>query len=431
MTFQEMPSNIERLRGLGYSAETRILKAAQLFRDITQFQREKMAGREPGAIHLVAGVSPERVQDAMDKLQAASTNKGLYRYMTPLVLTGLKPGEPVSATTLEFKSLPPGFDAAAMFQQYVAEMAMALLVDYQDLAPLPGGNLGTSTQSEVLARKTRGKGPALFQSMIARSLNFYGILPAGCTFKWDEQDTEEDNATATVAKLKAERIQILVNTGVYTAQVARQEMADDGDMPEAYLAFFAEEDTTGDVTAEQNVPVEDEAAQSAAITADQVAEPVAAVTVQPPQFGARERTYPAKRGPVDDLMDGSEMAYDEAMRGVLGGLGKDFQRSLRSELGKVSRSEEKMVAVAAEIAEGVVARTEAVEAGVKAAADAQAAAVRENTEAVRDATLAQARAFERQTGILTTAMREVARPKRRIIVRDDKGLVAETIEETI
>jgi hypothetical protein len=157
-------------------------------------------------------------------------------------------------------------------------------------------------------------------------------------------------------------------------------------------------------------------------------------------YGTKERTYPAKRGPVDDLMDGSEMAYDEAMRGALGGLGKDFQRSLRSELGKVSRSEEKMVAVAAEIAQGVVARTEAVEASVKASGDAQAEAIREaarqNAETTARAIASAAattRAAQAQTAAvnaeLVAALKVMAKPRKRRVVRGEDGRIVETVEE--
>ena len=70
----------------------------------------------------------------------------------------------------------------------IAVLALAFLVDYQEFAPLPGGNLGTSAQSQVLHMKSRGKGPGLFMKLFAHFMNFGGVLPRSVTFEWDEQD---------------------------------------------------------------------------------------------------------------------------------------------------------------------------------------------------------------------------------------------------
>lgn len=252
----EIPSNIESLFGVQMCAVSRALIKAQIYRDIEQYTREKLGGRNPRAMHFVSGVLKSEMDDAMTRLKERMNNLMRFRYSDPVIVPTVKADATVSVATLELASLPDGFDAQTEFNLYIALLSMAFLVDYQDFAPLPGGNLGTSNQSEILARKSRGKGPGLFRKIFTHKLNFYGVLGNGVTFTFDEQDAAEDQEMANVEKTRAETRKIYVDMGVLSPMVVQQQMADAGEINAEELAMLGQEDATEGLTATDSEEVE-------------------------------------------------------------------------------------------------------------------------------------------------------------------------------
>jgi len=152
-----------------------------------------------------------------------------------VILSSLDPSKEAKVAEINLASLPEGFSDDERLRWYIALLALALGADYQDLAPLPGGNLGTSTQSEVLARKSSGKGPALFQKILGHLVNWEGILPRTVEFVFDEDDLAEDEAKATVGKLRAEERQIRILGGELSIDEARHLAVESGDLPSEML----------------------------------------------------------------------------------------------------------------------------------------------------------------------------------------------------
>lgn len=308
MAFTEMPSNIERLRGLQYSALTRILKTAQIYRDMQQYVYEKVSGRNASSITFVGGVARHEIDDAMKAMRAEATNEGRYRYGGHLMVPGLSPERAVTTETVDFKSIPDGFNAAEEFERLIASLAMSLLIDYQDLAPLPGGNLGTSTQSEVLSRKTRGKGPALFQKMIEDAFNFYGVFGPGVTFRFEEQDAVAEREEAEAQKIRADVYKVYYDMGM-PANVIWQIMADEGDLGEEYLALMGQDDVTDDVTVTDEEPAENQLEQTAQAAVDSVVEANPLAQIAAPvgaAQGVRAERPKRVRTAQHDAMDATE-----------------------------------------------------------------------------------------------------------------------------
>ena len=246
----EMPSPIVQARGLQYSALTRILKAAQFMRDVTIFRREKVSGRNPSQIQLVGGPSNQAIEDAKRLAAERADNQGLLRYMEPLIIASLDPTKPVSVATIEWASLPAGFDYDSELRNYITLLALALLEDYQTFAPLSGGNLGTSQQSMVLERKARGKGPGLWRKMITQMFNFYGILPRNVTFSFEESDPAAEREQAEAEGAYLANVTSALEAGILNVKVAQQMLADRGVLlDEDYLAMLGEADATPDATA--------------------------------------------------------------------------------------------------------------------------------------------------------------------------------------
>ena len=76
----EFPSPIETMNGVQLCAVSRILRASQLLRDISVYQREKVSGDNPNAIHLVSGVSSAEITDAMNQHKMNQAERGMQRW---------------------------------------------------------------------------------------------------------------------------------------------------------------------------------------------------------------------------------------------------------------------------------------------------------------------------------------------------------------
>lgn len=231
--FTDNPSPDEMKNGLQVCGVSRALAYSQLLRDISIRNREKVSGRNPAALHIVSGMSTDQLEAALASAAAHSDAKGRMRYQPPVVCGTLDPTAEVSATKIELASLPEGWDESQAYQWYIAVLALALGCEYQDLAPLPGGNLGTSQQSTILHLKARGKGPEMFQKMIEHKLNFF-VLPQNVTFKFEERDFSTEGIEADVDAKRATVYSTYITMGM-PKQVVYQIMQDDGSItPEIY-----------------------------------------------------------------------------------------------------------------------------------------------------------------------------------------------------
>lgn len=291
VTLSDMPAPIETLYGYGYCALTRLLKAAQIARNISTYKDEKTGGKHTRAIIFVRGISTAQIQAGLRQNVVMSDQSGQMRFSMPPVLGTIDAANELQVETVDFVSLPDGYDEEKAFTYYIAQVALALGVDYQDLAPLPGGNLGTSTQSTILHLKSRGKGPAHFMKLLSHALN-QRILPKNVEFVWREQDPEAEKTEAEIkgtrAKTRAERI----TSGEITVEIARQIAHDEGDLEDEYLQAMA----TADIT--ENVTLEDDRPSEAQLASQDVTPPAPGAVPPPvpppapgaPAFGAREQT---------------------------------------------------------------------------------------------------------------------------------------------
>lgn len=226
----ELPAPYEGLPDLQYCALSRMLSACRRMRDIGTYLAEKVGGRSTRAIALLKGITPDQVSAALNVSKIQHDAERLYRFSMPVMVGSLDPKAEVGFDLLELASLPDGFDLDLSEKQYIAQIAMAFMTDYQDFAPLPGGNLGTSAQSEVLHMKSRGKGPALFMKVIAEQIN-WNLLPENVEFLWDEQDPEADKQADDARLVRANTRSVRIASGEITPAAARQLAYDEGDLP--------------------------------------------------------------------------------------------------------------------------------------------------------------------------------------------------------
>lgn len=231
----EMPSPIEEMFGVGYCAVTRCLRAAQIIRDIAIYKKEKVSGQFMRTIHFISGVTEDNIDAALTFAREQQLNLNLFRYTQPTIMPTLDPDTTLQHIQIDLATLPDNFDEEISFKWYISQLALAFGVDYQEFAPLPGGNLGSGQQSEILHLKSRGKGPALLMSRLENIFNNFGIIPRTVKFGFKVQDSraEAERATARFerGKDRAARIQ----SGELDPEAAVELAVLDGDLPE-YIA---------------------------------------------------------------------------------------------------------------------------------------------------------------------------------------------------
>lgn len=299
VTLAEMPAAYEHLYGVQYSVLTRLLRAVQILKNINTYKYEKTGGRNTKSIVLVKGVTTKQMQEAIDQAKLTADAQGLTRYMNPIIAGSLDPKADVGFEVLELASLPERYDEETTMKWYVAQVAMAFMEDYQTFAPLPGGNLGTSSQSDTLHMKSRGKGPALFMKLIAHTLNFR-VFPRNIEIEWLEKDFEAQQAQALVGKTRAEERSIRIISGEITTEVAQQLANDAGDLSAPLLELMGQQDVTTDVR------IDDESSPQAQLTTKAIEDLRAEVKEALAAKTTRKQVIRDERGRIKEVVEVTE-----------------------------------------------------------------------------------------------------------------------------
>lgn len=243
ITLEDFPSGQEDKYDVGLCATSRVLRLAQTLRDITTLRLEKVSGRFAGRLYLT-NIGGEVIQDAVDAATAHADNRGLTRYMPPIVAWTVDPTATPAVEAIDLASLPENFNEEEANRWYFVGLSICFGVDYGFFAPLPGNKLGTSEQAEVAERQSRGKASRLFMKMMEEKFNYYGLLPRNVWMEYKEVDTAEEMERDTAAARRARTRAEMIASGEITPAMARQLAVDAGDYPASYLKMMNEEDVT-------------------------------------------------------------------------------------------------------------------------------------------------------------------------------------------
>jgi hypothetical protein len=254
IAFSDYPSAIEKMNGVGYCAVTRALRMAQIARSLAIFKDEKISGRHFKQIHFVSGVGRQDIKDEMARGQEEANNAGMIRFIMPAILASLDPEKPVSTATIDLAALPDGFDFDEDMKWYISSLALAFGVDYQEFAPLPGGGIGSASQSMILHRKSSGKSPAVFMRKIQEAFKNYGILPRGASMRFNDKDEQEALEKQEVRTSAMEEMAIATRSGILTPDAARKDLVARGIYDEKTVAGIAE-DYGNDIVAPSKDPI--------------------------------------------------------------------------------------------------------------------------------------------------------------------------------
>jgi hypothetical protein len=224
ISLADMPSAIERMNGVGVCAVSRALRLAQIMRSIAIFKDEEVSGRNVKKVHIVGGVGRQQLDDAILRTVEKANNQGQQRFIEHAVLASLDPEKAVSHVEVELASLPEGFSYDQEMQWFIAGLALDFGTDYQELAPLPGGQIGSSAQSTVLDRKSSGKGPRNWMDLISQGFKNFGVLPRGCTMIFNDKNQQEEMERQVVRTKASEEAAIIVNAKIFPAETVAKSL---------------------------------------------------------------------------------------------------------------------------------------------------------------------------------------------------------------
>lgn len=229
-TIEEMPSPVEEMYGAQICAISRCLGVAQVIRDIRVYKREKISGQFAKSIHFVGGVTADNIEAGVTLAQEQAWNANLMRYIQPPIIATIDSEAKLSHVEVALASLPDGFDEETTMKWYIMTLALGFGVDYQEFAPLPGGGLGSSQQSEILHLKGQGSGPGTLIGVLEDTFNNH-ILPNNVLMKFEVEDARANEERANSRFLRGKDRSLRLDSGELDAKAARELAVLDGDLP--------------------------------------------------------------------------------------------------------------------------------------------------------------------------------------------------------
>lgn len=233
--FAEMPSPNIFHRGLCFCALDRILRAAQIMKEIQQYKLERVTGIKHHKLHLIGGFNQDLMDGTLAQKRALAAQAGMRNYADPIVLAALNPDGRVTHEEIDLNALPEDFNEEVFMKWYIGNISLAWEDEYQSFFPLPGGNLGTAQQSQTMADKARSKGPAVFMRLVEHKFNYYGVIPRTIKFHYGEQDPTADMQKVQLIWRYAQYLKLLIDAGVITPEIGALMLRDAGYLKPEYL----------------------------------------------------------------------------------------------------------------------------------------------------------------------------------------------------
>lgn len=235
LMYADMPSSRSTFHGVGLCAADRAFDAIVKISAVELYFREKITGNRALAIHLVSGITKNKLEQAMQRADATQEEKGFFVYKGSLVIPTLDTEKAPAVVTIPLAEIPDGFVAQEERDAALLEMVNACGIPLQDIKPLSGQGLGTGTQTVILDEAAAGMGPGAAWRAWWQFVSSFRLLAKSTTFHFATNDIRDQKAKAEVAKMRAETRQIMVTTGEITAVQSLNMATDSGDAPKEFL----------------------------------------------------------------------------------------------------------------------------------------------------------------------------------------------------
>lgn len=252
LDFVDEPSPRVELRGVGRCAATRAFRTILKLAAVETYFHEKVTGDRNLAIHIISGLQPDQLKDAIATGREENARRGYVYHKGSLVLPVMGDVAP-SLITIPLAEIPDGFDIETERKDAYLRYANAIGIPVQDVQPLSGQGLGTGTQTVILAEESEGQGLAAFRKDWEHALNEY-VFPESTTFSWSNaHDLRDQKAQAEIEAIRATTRATRINSGEIDPAMARQIAVDAGDLDRELV----EDVTDGGQLADDQKPVDE------------------------------------------------------------------------------------------------------------------------------------------------------------------------------
>jgi len=222
MVASQMSSPDRNMFGVGFCAASRVVNVAQTLIDILVFKQEKLGSRPHQAILVTkGGLDPQDVANAFILAESNMDNQGLTRY-SKVVLTGSSTIMDADIREIALNSLPEGFDEYNSTILGIAAIALGFGVDARELFPAMGGG-ATRADAMLSHLKQRGKSPGQLIELTEKLFN-QKFLPPYLRLTFDYQDDAQDRQSAEISKIRQEKWNYAMNSGVMNERTIREQM---------------------------------------------------------------------------------------------------------------------------------------------------------------------------------------------------------------
>jgi hypothetical protein len=197
----------EYLAGYGECAQTRAIVPIRREVLINQYIESFLDDKPRPGIRLWQNIDKELVEAALAEKERDQMTDDGGTWGNVVNLYGLDTAEPADLKEYANAKAPEGFDFDKYKNELALEMASCIGLDIQDFWQITSSGIGTGTQSEILAQKSRGKAFGNLVKRLTRMIN--QALPKRCEFSFEYRDPQEDKEEAEKAQLWGDTITVL------------------------------------------------------------------------------------------------------------------------------------------------------------------------------------------------------------------------------
>lgn len=251
------------------------------------FLYEKITGTKAQSMEFIQGITERVLRDAVASSEADKARQGALMYKGVIAIP--IPGDiPVQRVSIPLAEVPDGFDYQQIHDNTAVGYCAAIQMDVNDLDPriAQRAGIGTGAQALVLNEKSRGKGLAGWREDWTMEIH---RLAAGTatTFAWSEDSTDDELKQEQLAMARQNRLKLMMEGQLISADQAKNMSVDAGDMPREYLA----KDETADLTVESEENADQGTPQETAVVEEPIREQVAETA---------KAIYKAMKGDADE-----------------------------------------------------------------------------------------------------------------------------------
>lgn len=175
--------------GYGHSGLSRAVAIAMQETWIQRYITARLDDQPPPGVTAIGGVMKNQWDIMQQQYQAQLRMDNKPTFGQRMFVFAMDAASMPKFENMDFQSTPEKFDYDVYTKINVDRLALALGVDRQELMQLQGGNMGSGSQSQILAQKSRGKLIGLLIQEFERRLN--DVLPDEFTFEFKYRDSQE------------------------------------------------------------------------------------------------------------------------------------------------------------------------------------------------------------------------------------------------